>query len=155
MQRIAALLILVLPILATAGCSAVQDALYKSAIEKALHEDALTGKEPTSGHTAAMRQVDLTDCPQDFRVAYMNHIHAWDEKVTVNQAKVKLDNEEDGAAVAGLLAGLFGSNATPWSDHVRAEQEVQRLDAVASSDITSTWQQVELIASKYGAQVPQ
>jgi UDP-N-acetylenolpyruvoylglucosamine reductase len=155
MRRVAALLIASLTIPATAGCDHVQNAIYKSAIEKALHEDALTGTAPTSAHTAAMRKVDVTDCPQEFRVAYMNHIHAWDERAAVNQAKVKLDSEEDPAALAGMIASLFGSDAEPWGDHVRAEQEARRLEAIASSDLHSTWQEVERIASKYGAQVPQ
>lgn len=155
MRRILSLLIVGLPILAAAGCGVVREAMYKSAIEKAIHEDALTGKEPTSGHTDAMRKVDLSDCPRDFRIAYMNHIHAWDEAVAVYGAKMKLDRDEDAAAVGGIVASIFGSDASPWSDHVRAQQEVQKLTAVASRDISSTWQQVESVASKYGAQVAQ
>ncbi len=153
-RHLAVILMAGLPMLVATGCSVAQDALYKSAIEKALHEDALIGKDPTAGHTAAMRQVDMSDCPQEFRVAYMNHIHAWDEAAAVGQAKTKLDNEEDGAAVGGILASLFGADATPWSDHVRAQEEVQRLAGVAAGDIKSTWQQIEVLAAKYGAQMP-
>jgi hypothetical protein len=64
MQRFATLLIVFLPILAAVGCTDFQNAIYKSAIEKALHEDVLTGREPTYGHNAAMRKVDLGRCPR-------------------------------------------------------------------------------------------
>ncbi len=149
-----AALIVLMPILSTVACTDLENAVYKSGIEKAIHEDALTGNEPTYGHTAAMRKVDLSDCPQDFRVAYANHIHAWDERAAAHAAKVKLDNDEDASAVAGLLSTLFDIDATPWSDHVRAENEVKRLESIASNDVHTTWQDVETVASKYGAQLP-
>lgn len=148
-------LLAMLAFTALSGCDAIQNTRYRSAIEKALHEDALTGKDPTPGHVAAMRQVDISDCPQEFRTAYMNHIHAWDEAAAVAQAKAKLDHDEDAAAFAGALASLFNSDATPWSDHLRAEQEAERLTAVASKDIASTWQEIENLAGKYGARLPQ
>ena len=158
MRRTVALflgLAVTVPLLAATGCEGCQDFFYKAAIEKALHEDVLTGREPTYDHTAAMRKVDLSDCPPDFRVAYMQHIHAWDEAAKVHQAKAELDSDEDAAAAAGALATLFGSDETPWSDHVQAEAEVDRLQQQASDDIQTSWQNLEDVASKYGAQVPQ
>jgi hypothetical protein len=158
MRRTAALflgLLFLAPLLVATGCDGCQSIFYKSAIEKALHEDALTGHEPTFDHTAAMRKVDLSDCPEDFRVAYTNHIHAWDEAAKVNQAKAELTSDEDAAAAAGALATLFGSDETPWSDHERAVAEVNRLQQVASDDIHGTWQVVEDVSAKYNAQVPQ
>jgi hypothetical protein len=158
MRRLAILLIGTLAtvsVLATVGCQSIQNAMYKSAIEKALQQDSLTGTDPTMEHAANMRKIDLSDCPPEFRVAYMKHIEAWEEAAKVRQAKTELDNQADAAAAAGVLATLFDSNATPWNDHLRAEQEVQRLDVLASADIHSTWETLEQIASKYGAQVPQ
>jgi hypothetical protein len=49
---------------------------------------------------------------------------------------------------------IVGSDAEPWGNHIRAEQEIQRLDGIASNEITSTRQEVETIASKYGAHMP-
>jgi len=66
-----------------------------------------------------------------------------------------VDGQEDDAAVAGFLAGLFGLDATPWAGHIRAEQRLRELDEQASSDIESTCRQVEDVAGKYGAQIPQ
>lgn len=139
----------------SSGCGSIQDAMYKDAIEKALHEDALTGKQPTAEHVAAMRNVDMSNCPPDFREAYMKHIHAWEQEAAVYEAKMKLDNDEDGAAVAGVLATLFDSDATPWSDHVQAEQKIKSLAASASEQVSSTWRDIETIASRYGAKAPQ
>lgn len=135
------------------GCESIQNAIYEAAIEKAIHEDALTGHAPTFDHTNAMRRVDLSGCPQDFREAYSKHIHAWEEVAAVQQARTKLNDEEDAAAVAGVLATIFGSDATPWGDHVQAVQEVNRLEAVARGDVATTWQEVEDVARKYGVQM--
>jgi hypothetical protein len=142
-------------VIGAVGCEGMQNARYKTAIEQALHEDALTGTDPTPSHTSNMRTIDLSDCPPEFRVAYMEHIEAWEELVKVSQAKNELDSEADAAAAAGFLSTLFSMNTTPWRDHVRAEAEVQRLGVAATADVHSTWETVEQIASKYGAQVPQ
>lgn len=135
------------------GCDSIQNAIYKSAIEKAIHEDSLTGTDPSDSHVNAMSKVDLSDCPPEFREAYSKHIHAWEERAAVQKAKAKLDNDEDAAAVGGLLASLFDSQATPWSDHMRAVQEVNRLDSESQTDVQTTWQSVEDVARKYGVQM--
>ncbi len=133
------------------GCNIIQRAIYKSAIQKALHEDSLTGQDPTAGHAEAMRRVDLSGCPQDFRDAYLKHVHAWDEKVAVHQAKAELDDQAGADLTMGVLAGLFGSDATPIGDHVQKEQELDRLDDVADNDIEITWRNVQDVALQYGA----
>ena len=152
--RLLALTVVVatLAIFAT-GCDSIQNAIYKSAIEKAIHEDSLTGHESSYDHTNAMRKVDLSNCPPEFREAYSKHIHAWEESAAVKQARAKLDTEADAAAVGGMLASIFGSDETPWSDHLQAIQELNRLDGIASGDIHTTWQSVEDVARKYGAQI--
>ena len=133
---------------------AEQLARYKLAIEKALQMDLLTGTHATSEHTQNMRSIDLSDCPSDFRVAYMAHIHAWDEAAAVMAANDKLDSNEDSDAIAGGLATIFGSSATPWQDHLDAKENIRRLAAQADADIKSTFNQVELVAAAYGARVP-
>jgi hypothetical protein len=135
------------------GCDSIQNAIYKSAIQKAIHEDALTGNAVSADHVNAMRQVDLTDCPPEFREAYSHHIHAWQEAVQVQLAKTELDKDEDAAAVEGILATVFDLDATPWGDHVQAENQVQQLQAKANGDIESTWQEVEDVGRKYGVQM--
>ena len=167
MRRLGTLLIglvLTMSAFGSLGCESAEDrareqqaaeqAKFKTAIEKALHEDSLTGAEPTTGHANAMRSVDLQECPPDFRVAYMKHIHAWDEKAAVHNAKVQVDAQEEDAAAAGALATLFDSSETPWNDHLQAEQELQKYENVASADVRSTFEEVEEVASKYGAKVP-
>jgi hypothetical protein len=158
MKRIAALLLCllaVLPVAAISGCESIQNMLYKTAIEKALHEDSLTGKLPTDDHVAAMRKVDLSGCPSDFNVAYVKYIEAWEQAAKIQKAKTELDNDSDAAAAAGALATLFGSDETPWSDHVQAEARIGEMTQDANDQISSDWDSIEQIAAKYGAQVPQ
>lgn len=138
----------------TARARVEQLAHYKLAIEKALQMDLLTGTHATSEHTHGMRSIDLSDCPADFRVAYMAHIHAWDEAAAVMAANDKLNSNEDSDAIAGGLAAIFGSDATPWQDHLNAKENIGRLAAQADADIKSTFNQVELLAAAYGAKVP-
>lgn len=115
-------LLTLVPVFALTACSGCQSMLYKPAIESALHQDALTGREPTDDHVASMRKVDLSNCPDDFRVAYVQYMQAWEQAAKVQKAKAELDSEADAAAAAGFLATLFSSDATPWSDHMRAEE---------------------------------
>lgn len=135
------------------GCDSIQNVVYKSAVERAIHEDALTGHEATIDHLNAMRAVDLSDCPPDFREAYSHHIHAWEEATRVQQAKARLESDEDSAALAGILATAFESDATPWSDHLQAVNRVDQQQARAEEGIRSTWQAVEDTARKYGARI--
>jgi hypothetical protein len=155
MRRAAVLflgLLVTIPLLATTGCQGCQNASYKTAIERALHEDALTGHEPSLDHTAAMRQVDLSGCPEDFRAAYTNHIQAWEQAGKVHQAIVDLNNNGDLAAAA---KEVFGPSAAAWSSREQAASELGRLQKAASDEIHTTFLKVEAIAGKYGAQVPQ
>ena len=153
MRRMALALLMTLSTMAALGCNSLQDAIYKDAIEKALRENALTGSAATDEHVRAMRSVDLTNCPPDFREAYTRYIRAWEETAAVHNAKAKLDGEEDAAAVAGVLTTMFGSNDTPWSDHVRAERELRRLEVATSTDLSASSRQVDDIAVKYGVQL--
>lgn len=137
-----------------AKAKAEQLARYRSAIEKVLQMDLLTGTHATSEHTQGMRSIDLSECPLDFRVAYMAHIHAWDEAAAVMAANDKLNSNEDSDAIAGGLATLFSSDATPWQDHLNAKANIERLAAQADADIKSTFNQVEILAAAYGARVP-
>jgi len=158
MKRIAALLLCLLaflPVAAITGCESIQNMLYKSATEKALHEDSLTGKLTTEDHVAAMRKVDLSGCPVDFNVAYVKYIEAWEQAAKVQKAKAELDNDADAAAAAGALATLFGSDETPWSDHLQAEARIAQMTLDANNQINSDWDGIKQVAAKYGAQVPQ
>ena len=131
-----------------------QIAQYKAAIEQVLHEDALTGKEPTAGHITAMQSIDLSSCPPELRVAYVKHIHAWQEEVVVARARAELDSKEDVAEAAGILTTMFGSDATPYSDFKSEQKKLEGYHQIASEDVTSTFESIEEIAAVYGARVP-
>ncbi len=142
-----------LSLLASTGCENLHRAKYKAAIEKALHENALTGAEPTDLHASAMRKVDLSDCPDDFRAAYVKHIHALEAKSKVRQAHAELDHESDADAeiVAGTLAALFGTYDTPWRDQVAAVKELDKLEWGATAEAGATLREIDEVASRYGA----
>jgi hypothetical protein len=155
MRRAVALvlgLLVTVSLLAATGCEGCRNAGYKSAIERALQQDALTGHEPSLDHTAAMRKVDLSGVPDDYRAAYADHIRAWEQAGKVHQSIVDLNNNGDLAAAA---KEVFGPDAAPWSSREQAVSELTRLQQAASDDIHSTWARVEQVAGKYGAQVPQ
>jgi len=67
----------------------------RAAIEKVLKLDQEAGRGDggASQVTAAMRAIDLSDCPDEFREAYKEHIHAWakddSEAVHATFAEVK------------------------------------------------------------------
>jgi ABC-type transport system involved in cytochrome bd biosynthesis fused ATPase/permease subunit len=155
MRRIAALflgLLLTAPLLLTIGFLGCKSANYKASIERALHEDALTGHEATLDHTAAMQQVDMSGCPDDFRAAYADHIKAWEQAGKVHQAIVDLNN--NGTLEAAAIT-VFGPHAAPWASREQAASELDRLQKAASNEIHTTWARVTAVAQKYGAQVPQ
>jgi|SRR5579863_6918064 hypothetical protein len=139
-------------LLAATGCENLHQAKYKAAIEKALQEDALTGTDPTDLHTTAMHKVDLSDCPEDFRTAYVKHIHAWEDKAKVHQAQAELDDQEsDADAVAEKVATLFGTDDSLWKDHVAAVKELDKLEWGVTAEVKATLRDVEEIAGRYGA----
>ena len=146
-------LALSLLLLATTGCERMQNEMYKSAIQKALHESSLTGSAPTDEHVKALKSVDLSECPQDFREVYSTYIHAWEEEAAVNDARIKLDSQEGDAAAAGLLSTLFGSSETPWSDHLRAQQQLEEYKKRADADTSARASDVNDAARKYGLNI--
>jgi hypothetical protein len=136
------------------GCG-FENAAHAEAIKKVIHEDSLTGTDPTPGHAAAMRRIDLSACPDEFREAYVRHIQAWDTRAQVEAARIALENGTGAAMVGGALATLFDSAATPFADHARRLEMNKQDAAAARAAITSTWNEVEAVASRYGVQFQQ
>ena len=145
---------LLLPVLVAAvGCDRVQNEMYKSAIQKAIHESSLTGSAPTDEHVKALKSIDLSECPEDFRTAYIQYIHAWEEEAAVNNARARLSSQDGDAMAAGVLSTLFGSSTTPWSDHLRAEQELLSYQKRADTDLSVSAEGLNDGARKYGLTV--
>lgn len=97
-----------------------------------------------------MRKIDFSQCPSDFATAYLEHIHAWEDAAKIRRAEANLKEQGGLAAVAGIIAELTNSEATPFSNYLEAESELNRLAISTGEEITRTWKNVELIAVKYG-----
>jgi hypothetical protein len=85
-------------------------------------------KEALADYVAAMRMIDLRDCPADFQEAFLSNRQAWNEFA-------KMADKYDG--VSGLLRAWF-------NDVGKEERDIRR-------GISETWKQVELTAMKHGA----
>ena len=125
-----------------------------SAIEKVLQADkALSatmsataqheGKAAVFRYVSGLEKIDLSACPSDFRVAFVQHIGAWAGLST------QLKMEPDGwweSALYGALRQLGGD----WSGGAN-----QMIDARQrqSSRITETYNEVREIAARYGARL--
>lgn len=144
---------LALVLAACAGCDELQQAADKAAIQKALHESSLTGTAPSDEHVQALKTVDLSACPQAFRAAFVQYIHAWEEEAAVNDAQVKLSNEEGPAAAAGLISTIFEMNETPWADHQNAVARLRHLKEVADGDVTASAKAVDDQARMFGLNI--
>ena len=153
------LLILLAAPLSCIGCDAAQKSLqeemYKQSIQKVMHESNLTGTEPSDEHTATLKTIDLTNCPPEFRFAFVKYIHAWEEEAAVRKAEVKLNDDELPSAGEELLAQAFGLDAKPWQEHQDAVQQVQTYKLRAESDLRLTAQDLDDLAVKYGVKVRQ
>jgi hypothetical protein len=103
---------------------------------------------------ARMRDIDLSSCPRDFKLAYLDHIHAWEDMARIQQAFIKLREQSDLAIVAGMVATLTEAKASPFSDYLEAEAELDRLGRQADEEITETWQVLERLTISYGGELP-
>lgn len=129
----------------------------KTAITSVLHQGATISANANGDYgrsASAMRTIDLTRCPSDFATAYLDHIHAWEDAANAQLKSEALKKSEGNAVAGGIVATVTGSEATPFSDHLKAENEANRQLSQASAEIIRTRQVVERIAIGYGAILP-
>lgn len=119
-----------------------ENAAYKTAIEqvleknKGLFEILKTNKSDEvneavkyfTAHTQGLRKIDLAKCPSDFRVAFTNHIHAYEAFTRVMEE-----------APTGILGTIIYSLVGGYSK-IKSSVEL----------IETTWKEVEVKAAKYG-----
>jgi hypothetical protein len=130
---------------------------YAANIERVLKQDQRTTQNATSVATvvARMRAINLDGCPQDFRLAYIAHIHAWESLLVVEEEAKAFDaNFNSGEAmIEAVLRGMvfdFG-----MLDEARAAQNRLRANYLkALTEIQQTYHRVEQIAVKHGAKLP-
>ena len=139
------------------GCEAagkrLQEEAYKQAIQKVMHDINLIGSQPTDEHVQTLQRLDLNDCPPEFRFAFAKYTYSWEEQVAVSKAKAKLGDDELPSAGAEMLSRLFDLDVQPWEEHQQAAQQVARLSSRANADLSSTAQDLNDLAVKYGVRI--
>ena len=118
--------------------------LYREAQEAI--EDGATEEEALSTLVQRMRQIDLRGAPPDFRQAYVNHIHAWD-------GVVRQVRERNEGILSALFIGLLGLFVGQPGIAVQAFTSRLSEQGINMDSVQSTWQKLELIAAKHGANI--
>ena len=85
-----------------------------------------------------LRKVDMSRCPRDFQLAYLDHIQAW-ESLARSRASVNL--------IRPLIELLF-LETIPDISGLHDEQPIY-------DEITKTWDKIERIALSYRVKVPE
>lgn len=127
-------------------------------IEAVLQQDVTTnrGAQSAADVVARMRAIDLTGCPNDFRSAYVAHIHAWELMADVQReaAAHRADSESGSAMVEALIRGFMGDPFGKANEIVTAENQLQRNYQTALQQIRATFHRVEELAVTHGANLP-
>jgi hypothetical protein len=136
---------------------AVQRTQYKAAIEHVLRLDDRTGPlQDINQRIHLMQNIDTSDCPSEFRFAYLDHTDAWQDLARVKQARTELAS--DGSIETTLLRSLFASvnnsSETPVEDLLRSDAGLAQMESNASQRVRDTFTLVQKIAFQYGAALP-
>ncbi|MCA9092494.1 MAG: hypothetical protein KDA68_03330 [Planctomycetaceae bacterium] len=102
-----------------------------------------------------MRRIDLSGCPNEFKAAYLAHIHAWEAAVQVLiEAKQfqKQSNSSD-AFVESMLRSFMGDPFGKIHEVMQTNQELQRRYQTAHEGIQTSYHRVEELAVLFGAQL--
>jgi hypothetical protein len=135
-----------------------QQARFRSAIQSALSQGATTGSGATSVAEVVgrMRAIDTSGCPNDFRIAYVTHIQAWEEMAVLEEEAIKLKNEREsfGAFLEAFLRGVMMDPFGKVNDEMTAQRDLQRRAQAVQRDIQLTFSRVEQVGVAYGASLP-
>jgi hypothetical protein len=88
-----------------------------------------------------LENVDMSDCPADFRVAYREHMRAWRQ---MDAAIKELPDSFMGGFLEGFVNSLEGE-LDGGASRIRGDLKN------ASSNVEGTWSCVEQTGAKYGA----
>jgi len=128
---------------------------YRRNIERVLAADKKTNENATSVSSvvAAMRKIDTSGCPNDFRSAFLAHIHAWENLGEVETAalRFKSTNESGEVMAESFIRGLLGDPLGKTTEIMQAQNQLQAAAQRASQEIKSTYRRVEEIAVLHGA----
>lgn len=140
----------------------INKARYKQAIETVLEQDkkAARGVERSASTLwvipQRMRNIDLSECPEDFRTAYRKHIEAWDKTVPLCRRIEDFSGwgNKLKAFLAGLAAGLTGRHelvASNFLENLSENESIKQEARKIEDEIKTTWITVVEVANSYGA----
>jgi len=90
--------------------------------------------ETIQAYTQGLRGIDMSHCPRDFQLAYLDHIHAW-ESLARSPDPLNLN----------FLIDLLVFKKLP---NIPDDQPIY-------DEIARTWNEIERIALSYGVRVPE
>ena len=139
----------------TSGCG---KSASVSSIERVLAQDATTlnGATTIAAVVVNMRAIDTNGCPDDFRAAYLSHVHAWEIMADVEQEAIayKANNESASAYAESLIRGFLGDPFGKANEVARAQNQLQGHVQAAQQQIRVSFQRVEEVAVARGANLP-
>jgi hypothetical protein len=134
---------------------ALEENSHRRNIERVLAADRKANESATSVSTvvAAMRKIDTSGCPNDFRAAFLAHIHAWENLGEVETAALRFKStSESGEVMAeSFIRGLLGDPFGKTNEIMQAQNQLQAAAQNASQEVKSTYRRVEEVAILHGA----
>jgi hypothetical protein len=129
------------------------------AIESVLQADKGTSANAKSiGEIVTrMRAIDGSKCPKEFQSAYLTHIHAWERGAQWERraAEFHKNSSEPSQFVESFVRGFLGDPLGKMNEVNAARTEFEREAQAIQKEIQQTFQDVEKVALKYGAKLPQ
>lgn len=90
---------------------------------------------------ASFQELDVSDCPEDFRIAFQDHVNAWQQF----QMAASNNNVVNNVAV-GVVAGITNDPS--------GIGQIQNDEASALDAVNQTYYRLTEIAAAYGARIP-
>lgn len=124
-------------------------------LEQVLRKDDAAGQSTSATsweRITAMRAIDVSQCPDDFRVGYFNHITAWEDSVRGRAALTQWrSNDHAGKVLAEqFICSLLNCSKSPLDAANERDQQLVGYVESAGVRIRDTWREVERIAVGYG-----
>ena len=127
----------------------------RGVIEHALRQEA-AARSATTGSTVdivtTLRAIDTSKCPEDFRVAFLRYIHAWESGAVVGQRNAEFHAQASSPIVMAesIVRGYFGDPFGKAMEINAGATSLQQQIAAAHEEIRIAYQKVEEVAVKHG-----
>ena len=98
----------------------------------------------------------MSGCPNDFKAAYLAHIHAWETLIDLEQRVNNFKKERNGPGdfIEGFIRGYSGDPFGKMNEIRSAGSKLDSELQSANQQIKQTYNKVEEIAVSYGANLP-